>query len=312
MAELGVTAPYEIALRIAEVGAWDGAPASNAYQPYAVMSESMTRNVEERDADVMDGLISMRDVNRRQGKKSAEGSITCYLRPNTWLALLKFCFGALSGGNPAFVQGSELQLFHVEVDKGAGNFRFSNCRVARWTLRSTQDDGHLTLTMEVVGSDGTPGIALTATTATLATGPIIQHYELAAAINGTTVEPKSFEVSVDHNLNTNIYRNSQVRRALKRGGKRRISGVFELDNNTANLALLTDWQNDTPFGWQCVWTNGDDTLTLKSHTPASAGARFLGEVPTTNAGDAEVPLRLPFKGVASATSDDELVCVIAS
>ena len=285
--------------------------AANAYQPYAVNADSLIREIEEREAQVMHGQISMRDEDRRQGKKGASGSFTAYLRPDNWSKLLELAFGKLNGGNPVLDQPTELQLFNVEIDKVGDIYRAVNCRSSRFTVRSAQDDGHLTLQQEVLGQDMIDNVNLTATSATLPVAPIVQHYESALAINGTVVEPISFEISVDHVLDGNIYRNSQTRRAMKRG-RRRVTGTFELDNNATTKAILATWHNNQPFGWQIVYTNGSDVLTFQSHTPASAGARLLGDVPDFQAGNGTNNVRLPFKGVSTNAGDDELLCTIAT
>ncbi len=310
--EIGSTAPYEIAIRVAEISAWDGSPAANAYKPYAIPSETLTRELENREADVMDGMLSARRTNRRQGKKGATGQITHYLRPDCWLALLRMAFGAEATGNPALSQASELQLFNIEIDKGPDIYRAINCRVSRFTLGSEQNAGHLTLVKDIVGADLVPGQSFTATTATLPVGPLIQHYELALLIDGAAVEPISVEFEVNHNLDTDMYRNSQIRRAMKRANKRMVTGAFVLDYNVATKDILAKWHADQEFGFSASWTNGDDVLTLASHTPASAGAQLLGDVPTFNAGGGVTPVRLPFKCYAGAAGDDELVCTIAS
>lgn len=310
--ELGTTASYETAIQIAKISAWDAAPGSNAYKPYAVPSESVTRSIEERMADVMDGKLSASDQHRRQGKKGAQGQIVHYLRTDCWLELLELCFGKLTSGDPAFDKASELQLFNVEIDKGADIYRAVNCRTASFGITSEQDSGHLTLTQNIIGADCNPGVsALTSTTAVLPSGQVVQHYELTLSVNGTVVEPVSLEINVDHALDGNIYCNSQIRRAIKRANKRAVTGVMVLHNNAATKTILQNWHNDTVFGFSAAWSNGGDTLTLETHTPASAGARLLGEVPSFNAGGGVTPIRLPFK-CFDKDGDDELICEITT
>lgn len=308
MAELAVTAFYEHFFRFGKKADWDTDVGSNIYQPLAIVSEGIKGDIGERKADVMAGKISRLDQHRRQGLKGAQGPFKAYLCTTNSADLMEMAFGKISSLTALFDQATELMLYNFEIDKGPDVHRAINCRPTSAHISSEQDSSGLMIDFSILGQSFVSGTTLTATSKTLYTGPIFQHYELVLTINGTAYYPSAFEITIDHGLDANIFRTSQTRLAMKRG-RRNVTGIITVDYNAATKALLDLWQADSQFGFSAKWTNSTASLDLQTSTPGSVGARFTGEVPEFSGEETAVPLKLPFTCQSTAAGDDELKAV---
>jgi len=302
MAELATSQGYKTVVQAGNQTVWGTVvPATVRFD---VIEETFRQEIASKIVPGADGQKSQRANRRRLGVASANGGFKTGVFADQTNKILEMAFGnVVSAGAFNFPVGDGI-LYTFEIDKAGvttvGQMNSIDNRVNRAVFSSSQDQQDLTATYEFLGSAMSGSIAVTPGISS-PTGVVLQHYELVLTINGTAYFPRSVEVTIDHALVDDVYRTSRGRLAIP-AGRRVVKGVFELDWSDTTKALYSSFLNDTDFGFDLTWTNGTNSLTLKTHTPASAGAKFDGETPTGDPQNFTLPLRLPF----TCYSDDPI------
>lgn len=294
MAELLTSQGYKTVVQVGNQTLW-GTPVA-ATTRFDVMEETFRQEITSKIVPGADGQKSQRANRRRLGVASANGGFKTAIFADQIDKVLEMAFGKVgSVGTFNFPEGDGI-LFSFEIDKAGvttvGQMQSLDNRINRAVFASSQDQQDLTVTYEFLGSAMNGSITMTPAIAS-PTGVVLQHYELVLSINGTTYFPRSVELTINHALVDDVYRTSRGRLAIP-AGRRVVSGVFELDWSETTKTLYSSFLNDTDFGFSLTWTNGANSLVLKTHTPASAGAKFDGETPTGDPENFTLPLRLPF------------------
>jgi len=314
MAETQTAPGYKARLAFGEQGtsgAFDGADAT-AGVLLEIVDEDFKPDIRTNYLPGAVGHISQSSIRRRLGTKGGTGTLRVGCVYDQLDELLKAIMGKVSSGTYSFDKTVELPCNTVFVDKdfgGSGDtFKLNNARVQRAVFSSSQDDPHFMLALSLLGSTLAGGATFPSSGFSAPTGLIPQHYECTLSMGGVAQKPKSVEVTIDHQLVEDVYRNSRDRLAIPRG-RRLVTGVVELDWNALSKALVDLWLADTAFTFQWQFTIGANTITFNS---ASNGCKFDGDVPNISAENFANTVRLPFTFYSvAAGGDDELTVVLA-
>jgi hypothetical protein len=138
------------------------------------------------------------------------GSIS--LQPNAVeLALLMPWILGAAGSGTTYALADTLTSRYIAVDRIAKVFTYTGCYVNRATFRASQGEP-LTLDLDIVGQTETVGNAGTFPSINIDTtglGPFI-FTDLALTIAGITYNAKDLEITVDNQLDTERFFNSQT------------------------------------------------------------------------------------------------------
>lgn len=316
MAEQVTSPGYKWRVAIGKQGssaAWDGADSTAGI--LAEVTETGTKpEIRTNYLPGAVGHISQSIGRRRLGTKGGRSNFRLGVAGDQAGALLELAFGKVSSGTYSFDKTVELPCYTVFEDKDFGGtdvYKMNNGRCRRAVFTSSQDDPHLMMAVEMLGSTVVAGATFPSSGFASPAELILQHYECVLTMGGATQKPVSIELTIDHQLTDNVYRNSRDRLGLPRG-RRLITGVVELDWNSAAKALADLWLADTAFTFNLAYTitGGTRSITFAS---ASSGCKFDGELPDGAAENFTNTVRFPFTFYnVAAGGDDELTAVLTS
>jgi hypothetical protein len=231
------------------------------------------------------------------GTYTVGGTIVMEPRPDDLDNLLPRMLGGTESVD-VFPLAEALPDFFVVIDKVADVFGYNNCKVARWTMRSSPGQ-NLQLTLEVEGKTESLPASFPDIAASLSVLQPYIHHQAVLTLDSTTRDVSNLEIACDNGLLTDQFRNSETRQHLTASDR---IITLTCDNPfTADELDLNDIAV-AGFAGSVVYTNGDRSLDL-TFANLKAPARGPGIPGRTQ----EIPLRLELQAFQSGATKELVI-----
>lgn len=313
--EHGTSAGYALRAAIAKQSAWyasspgdDLANGAFASGGLYLAEEGFSDTIEYKQVPGSTGYPAKMKTRRRAGKIMPSGSFRTGLNADRANLLMEMVFGKIASNVSSFDNAAIIPGYHVAIDKaGVATMMAKNFRANRSVISSNDNDGDLMLNVDGICSHLLDSSITYPTGVAYPATDVFQHWEAVLTIAGTAYKFKSVELTIDHDLQADVFRNMQNRIAIPKG-KRSVMAMLEVDWSTTGKALYDLWKANTYFTASLAYTSSSKSMTFAS---AANGAVFYGETPKISENEMKVPLRLPIEFCATNTAqDDELTCTV--
>jgi Phage tail tube protein len=149
----------------------------------------------------------------RTGLRRVGGPVVFQPNPVELNNLLQFIMGGAPlvgtpAGKTTFPLADTIPTFFVTSDRGSKVFTYDTCAVDKATFRSTQG-GPLSLTLDIVGKDETPGNAGTFPAINIdLTQQCFMHQDLVLTVNAVAHKCPDWELTIDNAIDKDRFFNS--------------------------------------------------------------------------------------------------------
>lgn len=311
MAELATTSGYQIALQVGQQSTWGTPVPATAVIP--VERENFHKAHPQEQSPGVTGGRGTPIQQARDGLNPVDGGFTAPVRTDQLALLMSMLFPQVASTTYSMNNAGaavDLKAFTFEIDKVAGQYKASDCRINKGVLRSSQDALDLILDTEIFGTTLAGGITLTGALSQ-PTGLVLQHTDLTFTIDpsGTPIvlNPTNLEISIDHALKGDVFRNSKSRLAIPHGMKM-VTFKWEMDWNSNAKTMLDKWEASTAFAIRAKYDPSGATNSLQFD---AANCRLQGDWPSIDAKTIDFPITFTARAFMSTFgANDEITAVI--